>query len=64
MVYIKYKHIFRITLSVHTNSSPNCIRYFINIEFIYFCIIYYLFYTFVSQGHGLVNDLMLRDWTR
>ena len=25
---------------------------------------YYPFYTFVSQGHGSVNELTLRDWTR
>ena len=41
MVYIKYKHIFRITLSVHINWSSSCIRYFITVvdsspEFIYF----------------------------
>ena len=66
---IKYKHIFRITLSVHTNRSPSCIRYFITIadsslEFIYFIFTSCTTHSTHLFRRGAVRSTSLRSGTR
>ena len=62
-IYIKYKHIFRITLSVHTNLSPSCIRYFITIEFIYLIFTPYTTYSTHLFRRGMARSMSLRSGT-
>ena len=63
-IYIKYKHIFRITLSVHTNLSPSCICYFITVadsspEFIYFISTSYTTYSTHLFHRGMARSMSL-----